>query len=119
MRNCVFLISLLASAPACAAKALPIEPGHYKFAHRYAEDPGFRSITVDVRISGRHIIVINNDNTDVFPHGVIAEGTLMWHDASSQWIIGDTPKDAQLSDVGGCSDGPEVVDLKNNVFWTC
>jgi hypothetical protein len=119
MKICLGLIFLFASATACAAKPLLIEPGQYKFQHHFAEQPSIPSITVDVRIDGRHIVVTNNDKTDVFPHGVLAEGTLMWHSASGQWIIGDTPNDAKLSDVGGCSDGPEVVDLKNHVFWTC
>ena len=113
------LIFLLASAAGCAAKLLPIETGQYKFHHHFAEQPSIPSITVDVRIDGRHIVVTNNDKTDVFPQGVLAEGTLMWHGASEQWIIGNSPGDAELADVGGCSNGPEVVDLKNQVFWTC
>ena len=119
MKSCLALILLLASAATVAGKPLPIKAGQYKFAHHFAEDPSFPSITVDVRIRGRHIVVTNNDKTDVFPHGVLSEGTLIWHSASKQWIIGDTQKDADLSDVGGCSDGPEVVDLKNRVYWTC
>ena len=119
MKNCLVLISLLASATACTTTPLPIQPGNYKSQHHFAEQPSIPSITVDVQIDGRHIVVTNNDKTDVFPHGVLAEGTLMWHGASEQWIIGNTPEDAELADVGGCSDGPEVVDLKNHVFWTC
>ena len=119
MKYYLGLILLLASAMACTTTPLPIQPGNYRFQHHFAEQPTIPSITVDVEIDGRHIVVTNNDRTDVFPRGVIAEGTLMWHPVSRQWIIGDKPSDADLKDVGGCSDGPQVVDLKDHVFWTC
>ena len=119
MKIALGLVLLLASTVACTTEPPPIQSGDYQFQHRFAEQPTVPSITVDVRINNRHIIVSNNATTDVFPRGVIAEGTLMWHPVSRQWIIGDKPSDADLQDVGGCSDGPEVVDLKNHVFWTC
>jgi hypothetical protein len=119
MKKCLGLIFLLASATACTTTSLPIQPGNYRFQHHFAEQPTIPSITVDVKIDGRHITVTNKGKTDAFPHGVLAEGTLMWHPASGQWIIGNTPEDTDLADVGGCSEGPEVVDLKNHVFWTC
>ena len=71
------------------------------------------------QIRGRHIVLINNDRADVFPAGLIAEGTLMWHAASGQWIIGTAPADADATEVGGCSDGPDVIDLQSRVYWTC
>ena len=43
----------------------------------------------------------------------------MWHAASQQWIIGHEASDKSVSDVGGCSNGPETVDLVNKVYWTC
>ena len=118
MKIAIGLLLVMASTVACST-APPIQSGEYKFQHRFAEQPTLPSITVDVRIKDRHIVVSNNETTDVFPRGVIDEGTLMWHTASRQWIIGEKPTDAELRDVGGCSDGPQVVDLKGRVFWTC
>ncbi len=43
----------------------------------------------------------------------------MWHEQSQQWIIGNKATDTKITDVGGCSEGPEVVDLKQRVYWTC
>ena len=43
----------------------------------------------------------------------------MWHPASKRWIIGEKPSDRSLQEVGGCSDGPEVVDLVRKIYWTC
>ncbi len=43
----------------------------------------------------------------------------MWHAKSKHWIIGDNAKDKQAEEVGGCSDGPQVIDLKRGIYWTC
>ena len=99
----------------------PLPSGDYVFVHKFAEaeHSSIPSIKVDVQIRGRHIVLTNNDKSDVFPAGVIAEGTLMWHTASGQWIIGTESTDVDAREVGGCSDGPEVVDLERKVYWTC
>ena len=100
---------------------LPIKDGEYVFEHKFAEaeQHKIKSIKLNVTIKGRHIIVINNDRFDVFPKGVLEEGTLMWHSSSGQWIIGNNPSDKDEIDVGGCSDGPTVIDLEKQIYWTC
>ena len=74
---------------------------------------------VVVKIAGRHITVISTTTADGFPKGIIAEGTLMWHPKTKEWIIGLEAGDRDAVEVGGCSGGPEVVDLKKRIFWTC
>jgi hypothetical protein len=117
------LIVLIALATASAALAgepkLPIRPGQYAFRHQFAEQPEVPSIPLVARISGRHIVLINEVQSNVFPKGVIAEGTLMWHAESAQWIIGENKSDRYAEEVGGCSGGPEVVDLEHRIYWTC
>jgi len=78
-----------------------------------------QSITLTAKISGRRIKLINNSQSSVFPKGVIASGKLMWHSSSSQWIIGQSKSDPFAKEAGGCSDGPEVVDLQLKIYWTC
>jgi hypothetical protein len=99
----------------------PLRSGDYVFVHKFAEaeQSNIPSIKLDVRIRGRHIVLTNNDKTDVFPAGVVEQGTLMWHAASHQWIIGTEPTDTNALEVGGCSDGPSVVDLERKIYWTC
>ena len=70
-------------------------------------------------ISGRHIELVNDGDSSVFPVGVIESGTLMWHARSRQWIVGSDQADAKAEEVGGCSDGPSVVDLVARIYWTC
>ena len=77
------------------------------------------SITLTAKISGHRIKLINNSQSNVFPKGVIASGKLMWHSSSSQWIIGNSKSDQFAKEAGGCSDGPEVVDLQLKIYWTC
>ncbi len=120
MKLLTVLATLTASTFAIAQTARPaIQSGQYTFQHKFAEQPNMESISVTAKIDGRHIVLINESDSDVFPKGVIAEGTLMWHQASKQWIIGHNNSDRLATEVGGCSDGPEVVDLTNKIYWTC
>ena len=115
------VLSVLAIAACQSSTEPPLASGDYVFEHKFAEaeHSSIPSIKLNVQIRGRHIVLTNNDKTDVFPAGVIEEGTLMWHATSGQWIIGTAPGDVDAPGVGGCSDGPAVVDLERKIYWTC
>ena len=98
---------------------LPLASGDYVFQHRFAEQPALQSISLDARIRGHHIVLVNPKASDPFPAGVIAEGDLVWHAATHQWIIVESELDRSTEEVGGCGDGPEVIDLEARVYWTC
>jgi len=120
MKVSVVFISLLAAwTLASAAPRLPIPSGSYTFQHRFAEQPNITGMHVLAKINGRHIVLVNRDKPSGFPPGVIAEGTLMWHAGTKQWIIGNKASDRYTKVVGGCSDGPEVIDLQKKIYWTC
>ena len=122
MKHSLVLIAVATVVSACSAAsapAIPLTSGQYVFQHRFAEHPTIPSIKLQVTISGSHIVVVNPTASDPFPAGTLAEGQLMWHAASQQWIIGHEASDKSASDVGGCSDGPETVDLVNKIYWTC
>ena len=120
MRYALLLLTVVTSAcENTASLEPPLPSGEYSFAHRHAERPDIPSIQLTVQIHGGRIVLINSGRTDVFPAGLIEEGTLMWHASSAQWIIGSEAADAEASDVGGCSDGPSVVDLQRRIYWTC
>ena len=103
-----------------AEPPLPISSGKYELGLRFAEHPTIISTTRFVAtIDGYHITVRNEGNTDVYPAGLIVEGTLMWHPSSQQWIIGETDADRHADDVGGCGGGPPVVDLIKLEYWDC
>lgn len=112
-------LSLVVTSLAIAAPALPIRSGLYIFQHHYAEQPTMPGMTLLARINGYHIVLINQSKSDVFAMGVIVDGTLAWHAQSRQWIVIQTKSERNAKDVGGCSEGPEVIDLINKIYWTC
>jgi len=90
------------------------------FGLRFFEHPNIISSTTFVAtIDAYHIKLVNEGVTDVFPAGLIDEGTLMWHESSQQWIIGESEVDRHATYVGGCDDGPSVIDLVTLEYWTC
>ena len=113
------LIAFQATAAPAVKHKIPLKPGTYTFRHRFAEQPNLGIGTVLVTIKGGNITVFNPRTTDVFPKGVLAQGKLVWHQKSKQWIIAEYPSDKDAQDVGGCSEGPDVVDLQNRIYWTC
>jgi hypothetical protein len=119
MKYCAIALLGLAGCNAASAPPVPLPSGEYEFAHRFSEQPTIPSVCLTVRIDAAHVMVVNPKASGPFPAGVIDEGTLMWHAASEQWIIGREEADRTLRDVGGCSGGPEVIDLQNRVYWTC
>jgi hypothetical protein len=43
----------------------------------------------------------------------------MKHRRTGKWIIGHNPGDKDAQEVGGCSEGPSVVDFNHKKFWLC
>ena len=76
-------------------------------------------IELHVRIRNGRITVTNNMSATPFPVGIVAEGLLLWNGRVGKWIIARTEADRDATEAGGCSDGPEVVDLEERVYWTC
>ena len=118
MKHVLALAAFVASFAVSAAPKLPIQSGKYIFQHKMAEQPTIPNTPLTVNITGRHIVIVS-ETIGIFPKGIVEEGTLMWHAKSKHWIIGQSASDRYANEVGGCSDGPSVIDLKNKVFWSC
>lgn len=106
----------------CGGKSemeIPLDDGNYEFQHKYVEHPNMASFLMTGHIQGRQLRLYSDEEDEVFPRGLISEGELFWHADSQQWIIVTEPEDKTATDVGGCSGGPNVVDLVNKVYWTC
>jgi len=119
----LILFACIACLPTAvnADPSLPIRSGQYLFQLKDAEFPRFPGVSVRVTISGHHIKVTSDDaSSTLYPKGeIVDEGTLMWHAATRQWIIGEEESDKTREDVGDCSAGPRSVDLVRKVIWTC
>jgi hypothetical protein len=96
--------------------------GTYTYSIAFAEWGG-KSLgaTCTVVIKGDSIKVIHNGKANLSGNkgDIIAEGIIMKHKKTGKWIIGHDVKDKDAEDVGGCSEGPSVIDFKGKKFWTC
>ena len=74
-----------------------------------------------VEVKGDYVKIIYRGGTELShtkPGDVIEEGLLLKH-KSGVWIISSNANDKELNEVGGCSDGPTVIDFKEKKWWTC
>jgi hypothetical protein len=98
---------------------LPVKSGEYTFQHRDAEFPNSQGFPVKVSIRGYKIVVTNPKPHGPIPSGILYDATIMWHAKTRQWILGDSDSDREAPEVGGCSGGPEVIDFKARIIWSC
>ena len=96
--------------------------GTYIYEVSYAEWEG-RSLgaTCTVIVKGDSIAVFLNDRlTKKYKNeDIIGQGIIMQHKATGKWSIGQNPSDKYAKDIGGCSDGPQVIDFKHRRFESC
>lgn len=102
-----------------ATERPPLRDGEYAFRHRSAEHPDLPAHPLVARVTGTRIVLVNRKPSSVFPIGFVAEGELMWHDASKRWVLGRDPADHTAEVMGGRSVGPEAVDLRRRVYRMC
>lgn len=98
-----------------------LKNGTYRFIIRDVEYHGLQVGTCRVIIKGNRIKAVYTSGglTLIKTGDVFDEGLLLWHRKTKQWIIGQSPKDAHAKEVGSCTDGPRVIDLKKRVIWHC
>ncbi|MEO8711275.1 MAG: hypothetical protein ABI405_04080 [Parafilimonas sp.] len=77
--------------------------------------------TCTVIIKGDSIKIMNDGkgNLSGKKGDIIDEGIIMKNTRTCKWIIGHSLKDKDAKDIGGCSEGPSVIDFKNKIFWSC
>ncbi len=120
MKN-VLIILFLSAIGAGKTFAQQPKTGTYIYQVAFAEWQG-RSLgaTVLIKIKGDSIYVIHNGGNLSGEKGeVIDSGIIMKHRRTGKWIIGHTPGDKEAPEVGGCSDGPSVIDFNRKQFWLC
>jgi hypothetical protein len=115
----VLVLFILFTFPVIAFAQLP-KNGTYIYDVAFAEWQG-RSLgaTVIVEIKDSIIVVKCNKELSCEKGEIIDSGIIMWHKETEQWIIGHSPEDKYAKEVGGCTDGPYVIDFKKKKFWLC
>lgn len=114
-----FLCCAIRISAGHADEVLPIKSGEYTFQYRDAEFSNSSGFPVRVSICGRRIVVTNPKSHGSIPAGIVEKATLMWHSKSHQWILGHRDVDHEAPEVGGCSGGPNVIDFRTRIIWSC
>ncbi|SKA41636.1 hypothetical protein SAMN04488128_105485 [Chitinophaga eiseniae] len=117
----ILIMLLLTVAGTDHAYAQKPKNGTYVYQVAFDEWGGrSHGATVLVKIKGDSIYVIHNGGNLSGKKGeIIDSGIIMKHRKSGAWIIGHTPADKDAPEVGGCSDGPSVIDFKRKKFRLC
>lgn len=96
--------------------------GTYTYSIAFTEWQGkFLGATCTVRIKGDSVTIIHNGNSKLSgaKGDVIDQGILMKHTKTGKWIIAHSAKDKSANEVGGCSEGPRIIDFKRRKVWLC
>ena len=96
--------------------------GTYRYDVAFAEWQGkSMGVYVSVRIEGEQIEVIyeGGGNIPGLEQGTILDEGMLRKHKSGRWIIVQEESEVQAEEVGGCTDGPSVIDFENQKFWMC
>lgn len=96
--------------------------GIYKYTVAFAEWNGESlGSTCTVIIKGDSIRVIHNGKGTLSGNkgDIIDQGILVKHTKTGNWIIAHSIEDKDAAEVGGCSEGPSVIDFRRKKFWRC
>jgi hypothetical protein len=113
------LLSLCLSYPTLAQRP---KDGTYKYNIAYWEWGGkARNATCTVVIKGDSVLVLSNgEGENAGEKGSsIDGGRLMYHKKSGKWIIGHRPEAKNAPKVGGCAEGPTVIEFGRRRVWLC
>ena len=105
-----------------ATLAQKSKDGTYTYSIAFAEWNG-KSLgaTCTVIIKGDSIKVVHNGKGNLTGKkgDILDQGIIMKHTKTGKWIIGHSSKDKDAKEIGGCSDGPSIIDFKRKRFWSC
>ncbi len=102
--------------------SIPLDTGRYRF-DLISAKAGGQSLgeKVDVLIDGKSIKIIYDGTGERLPfkkRELIDQGIILQH-KSGNWIIGKDVRDKLLNEIGDCTGGPRIIDLKNKQFIIC
>jgi hypothetical protein len=89
---------------------------NFKDAH-YQDNPITGTCTVVIK--GSNIIVYYKSGNPTGKKGTVYKKGLLLKHKSGVWIIAKTKDDVNAEDVGGCSDGPIEINIKEKFIWWC
>ena len=114
-----FRKGLAACPDEAGAPAPPIASGRYRFQLRDPEFPQMDPIPLVASVDGPQVVFETVEANPRFPKGTRFEGRIAWHAKSRNWVLVASDAELAAEEVGGCTGGPEVLDLGRRVFWLC
>jgi hypothetical protein len=110
----LFFLILLAAQPLLAQI-----PKSGTYTYKFCEAEYNKCMrTCKVVIKGGNITVYVPGGLTTEKNAILEKGIIMKH-KSGKWIIGKSKKDSNAPVIGGCSDGPTIIDFKRKRYWTC
>jgi len=121
MKALFFIMSLLFITASRTIAQYP-KSGTYTYKIAFAEANG-KSLgaTVIVIIKVNKIKIVHNGKPSLTGQKgeIIDQGIIMKHARTGKWIIGHNSKDRYAKVIGGCSEGPSIIDFRYKKFWMC
>ena len=76
--------------------------------------------TCSVIVNKDHIQVVHNGEPNLTgsKNDILVQGIILKHN-SGKWIIGQSRKEKNATEIGGCSGGPIVIDFKRRIVYLC
>ncbi|HIP49299.1 MAG TPA: hypothetical protein EYG92_10095 [Lutibacter sp.] len=80
-----------------------------------------KGIMVTVTVTGNRIVIVyeGEDLSYIKKGDILEDGLLLKHKATGDWIIGRKEEDIFAELIGGCTDGPRIIDLLNGFYYFC
>lgn len=117
MREYVFIFLLLIAGSAFGQKP---KNGTYTYHIAWAEWNGKTlGATCTVVIKNDSVKIVNNGSVSGKKGDILIEGIIMQHKKTGKWIIGHTKNDIYAKEIGGCSNGPTIIDFKHRTWESC
>ncbi len=114
----LFLFKVLANDK---PEGIPID-GEYIYQLRFAEwNMAYhgQDVKVIIKEDSIKIFLYKGELTGLKKGDLIEEGLIRFHNKTSNWVIVKDENELEVDDVGGCSDGPSIIDFKNKIYITC
>ena len=121
MKILILSLTIFFATTAATSAQIP-KSGTYIYKIAFAEANG-KSLgaTCIVVIKGDKIKIVHDGKASLTGQkgDIIEQGIIMKHVRTGKWIIGHSSKDKYAIDIGGCSEGPSILDFRHKIFWMC
>jgi hypothetical protein len=116
-----FFFSFLLSLTSFTTHAQKPKNGTYTYKIAFEEWQGKSlntTCTVIVKGDSIKIVYDGTGNLTAKKGDIIDEGIMMVH-KTGKWIVAHSVNDKEAKEIGGCSNGPLVIDFKKKLVWIC